>query len=65
MMDSLLASRAHWKSVDSDALAALGAGQRALVDFGDEVGIRAANTERMNFHTPANLTVPTPRLSRD
>lgn len=40
-------------------------GNERLVDFGDEVGVRTENTERMNFHTPANLTLPTPRLSRD
>jgi para-nitrobenzyl esterase len=33
--------------------------------FGDQTGVREENVERMEFHTPANATPSTPRVSRD
>ena len=35
------------------------------VDFGDTTEIREENAERMQFHTPANVTPSTPHISRD
>jgi para-nitrobenzyl esterase len=35
------------------------------VDFGDTTEIREENAERIQFHTPANVTPSTPRISRD
>ena len=36
-----------------------------LVEFGDAVAILPMNTQRMDFHTPANAAPAIPRLSRD
>ena len=38
--------------------------QRYL-EFGDETGVREEDMARMEFHTPANVTPSTPRVSRD
>jgi para-nitrobenzyl esterase len=35
------------------------------VDFGDITELREESVERMQFHTPANATPTTPRISRD
>jgi para-nitrobenzyl esterase len=35
------------------------------LEFGDQSGVREENVERMEFHTPANVTPSTPRASRD
>jgi para-nitrobenzyl esterase len=35
------------------------------VEFGDESGVREENRARLDFHTPANVTPSTPRVSRD
>ena len=37
----------------------------SYVEFGDQTGVREENVERMEFHTPANATPSTPRVSRD
>ncbi|MGY0572051.1 hypothetical protein ACTGJ9_014110 [Bradyrhizobium sp. RDM12] len=38
---------------------------QAYVEFGDETGVREENRARLDFHTPANVTPSTPRVSRD
>jgi para-nitrobenzyl esterase len=35
------------------------------VEFGDRTGVREENVERMEFHTPSNVTASTPPVSRD
>lgn len=35
------------------------------VEFGDDSGVREENRARLDFHTPANVTPSTPRVSRD
>ena len=35
------------------------------MEFGDDTGVREENLARMDFHTPANVTPSTPRISRD
>jgi para-nitrobenzyl esterase len=35
------------------------------VEFGDDSGVRDENRARLDFHTPANVTPSTPRISRD
>ncbi|WP_461321851.1 hypothetical protein [Bradyrhizobium barranii] len=35
------------------------------VEFGDDSGVREENAARLDFHTPANVTPSTPRVSRD
>jgi para-nitrobenzyl esterase len=38
---------------------------QTYVEFGDEFGVRQENRARLDFHTPANVTPSTPRISRD
>ncbi|MDH2400112.1 carboxylesterase family protein [Bradyrhizobium sp. SSUT18] len=40
-------------------------GAQNYVEFGDESGVREENRARLDFHTPANVTPSTPRVSRD
>ncbi|MBR0784349.1 carboxylesterase/lipase family protein [Bradyrhizobium iriomotense] len=40
-------------------------GAQNYVEFGDDSGVREENRARLDFHTPANVTPSTPRLSRD
>lgn len=35
------------------------------LEFGDDTGVREEDRVRMEFHTPANVTPSTPRVSRD
>jgi para-nitrobenzyl esterase len=36
-----------------------------FIEFGDTTEVREESAERMEFHTPANVTPSTPRISRD
>lgn len=38
---------------------------QTYVEFGDDSGVREENRARLEFHTPANVTPSTPRVSRD
>ena len=38
---------------------------QTYVEFGDDSGVREENRARLEFHTPANVTPSTPRISRD
>ncbi|WP_298877051.1 carboxylesterase family protein [uncultured Bradyrhizobium sp.] len=38
---------------------------QTYVEFGDQSGVREENRARLEFHTPANVTPSTPRVSRD
>jgi para-nitrobenzyl esterase len=38
---------------------------QTYVEFGDDTGLREENRVRLEFHTPANVTPSTPRISRD
>lgn len=38
---------------------------QTYVEFGDKSGVREENRARLEFHTPANVTPSTPRISRD
>jgi para-nitrobenzyl esterase len=38
---------------------------QTYVEFGDNTGVREENRARLDFHTPANVTPSTPRISRD
>ena len=40
-------------------------GTQHYVEFGDDSGVREENRARLDFHTPANVTPSTPRVSRD
>ena len=40
-------------------------GAQNYVEFGDESGVREESRARLEFHTPANVTPSTPRVSRD
>ncbi len=66
MMDTLVAfartgnpatSATPWPQWKPDA--------QAYVEFGDQSGVREENRARLEFHTPANVTPSTPRVSRD
>ena len=49
--------QAPWPQWQQDA--------QKYVEFGDESGVREENRARLDFHTPANVTPSTPRVSRD
>ncbi|WP_258767812.1 carboxylesterase/lipase family protein [Bradyrhizobium arachidis] len=40
-------------------------GAQKYVEFGDDSGVREEDAARIDFHTPANVTPSTPRISRD
>ncbi|WP_291709007.1 carboxylesterase family protein [Bradyrhizobium sp.] len=66
MMDTLVAfarngepstSATSWPQWTEDA--------PKYLEFGDDTGVREEDRARMDFHTPANVTPSTPRVSRD
>jgi para-nitrobenzyl esterase len=66
MMDSLLAfARTGEPSTPAQPWDRWIPGQEQLMEFGDQVGLRPMEVERLNFHAAADAIQATPRLSRD
>jgi para-nitrobenzyl esterase len=66
MMDTLIAfARTGDPATAATAWPQWTPDQQQYLEFGDDTGVRYENRARMDFHTPANVTPSTPRLSRD